>query len=326
MISSFATWLVSRLGLSNNSTKNLVQPGSQLGEIVVYQTPFVLPYYDGRHREYIIINASSPVYVALGINGNYFELVLLSENAATVNATLYMSNGTTNGSYDKYLTKEYATNSVVTSTRYYLSADGYQKSYINYSSLQTYDYTYLKQILSGDQGVSTGDVQIDVVTGIINPALDDDDYSPGDGAILDVGAAWGLEYDDITDVVIPGDYAGGNEGEAEITYTGEQEVSDQVESTSENTISKNPESYQTPGLQSVFPFCIPFDLYNFVACLAADPVAPSFTWRFYVPGICDEELEIDLSEFNTAAQILRTMELLAFCVGLAFVTRKIIRG
>lgn len=164
------------------------------------------------------------------------------------------------------------------------------------------------------------------MTGIINPALDDDDYSPGDGAILDVGAAWGLEYDDITDVVIPGDYAGGNEGEAEITYTGEQEVSDQVESTSENTISKNPESYQTPGLQSVFPFCIPFDLYNFVACLAADPVAPSFTWRFYVPGICDEELEIDLSEFNTAAQILRTMELLAFCVGLAFVTRKIIRG
>jgi hypothetical protein len=82
-----------------------------------------------------------------------------------------------------------------------------------------------------------------------------------------------------------------------------------------------------PGLSEVFPFCIPFDIYKFLSALAADPVAPHFEWRFYVPGICDETIVIDLAEFNTIAQILRTMELLAFIVGLAFVTRsKMIRS
>lgn len=80
------------------------------------------------------------------------------------------------------------------------------------------------------------------------------------------------------------------------------------------------------GLAQVFPFCIPFDLYNFFAVLAAEPVAPSFDWRFYVPGLVDETITIDFSPFETAAQILRIMELLLFCVGLAFETRKIIRS
>lgn len=327
LISSFATWLVSKLGLTNNSTKTLVQPGAQLGEIVVYQTPFVLTYNNNNHKEYIVINGSAPVYVALGLETNNFHVVLLSEESATVNVALYMPNGTINGQYNLTLYKTWPQNGVVTSNRYYLNQDGMVPSAVNQSSLQVYDYSYLKQILAGDQSVDTGDVQIDVVTSVINPALDDEDYTPGDGAILDVGASWGLDYDDITDVVIPGDYAGGNEADADITYTGEGEVAEQVESTAENTVSKNPDSYTSPGLQSVFPFCIPFDIYAFFECLAADPVAPAFTWRFYVPGICDEEITVDLAPFNTVAQVVRTMELLAFIVGLALVTRdKFLRG
>lgn len=80
------------------------------------------------------------------------------------------------------------------------------------------------------------------------------------------------------------------------------------------------------GLDSIFPFCIPFDIYHFFEALAADPVAPHFEWRMYVDGLVDYTFTIDLEQFNTVAQILRTMELLAFCVGLAFVTRSLIRG
>lgn len=78
--------------------------------------------------------------------------------------------------------------------------------------------------------------------------------------------------------------------------------------------------------QSVFPFCVPFDLIEFLGVLAAEPEAPVIQWRFYVPNICDENIEIDLSVFDTVAQIMRTLELLAFCIGLILLTRNIIRG
>lgn len=85
--------------------------------------------------------------------------------------------------------------------------------------------------------------------------------------------------------------------------------------------------YAVPGLESIFPFCIPFDIYAFCSALNAEPVAPSFEWRMqYAPLGLDYTFEIDLSDFDGVAQVLRTMELLAFCVGLAFWTRHLIRG
>ena len=78
----------------------------------------------------------------------------------------------------------------------------------------------------------------------------------------------------------------------------------------------------------IFPFCIPFDIYRFFSCLAADPVAPSFTIPVIVEnsfGIPAYSVEIDFSKFDSVAAILRKMELLGFCVGLAFVTNKLIK-
>lgn len=77
----------------------------------------------------------------------------------------------------------------------------------------------------------------------------------------------------------------------------------------------------------VFPFCVPFDLIEFLNVLAADPEAPHFTWKFdFGEKLGQHELEIDLSDFDEVAQIVRTLELLAFCVGLILLTRNIIRG
>ena len=79
-------------------------------------------------------------------------------------------------------------------------------------------------------------------------------------------------------------------------------------------------------LKDIFPFCIPFDLYDMVTGLQAARCAPHFEWELEVPNVIDYTFEIDFSSFDTVATLLRTLELLAFCVGLAFVTRSIIRG
>ena len=82
----------------------------------------------------------------------------------------------------------------------------------------------------------------------------------------------------------------------------------------------------TLDLKQFFPFCIPFDLYAFFTCLNAEPVAPVIEWMIPLPGGKSYPFEIDLSIFDPVAQILRRMQLLLFCVGLAFKTRDLIKG
>lgn len=82
----------------------------------------------------------------------------------------------------------------------------------------------------------------------------------------------------------------------------------------------------TFDLKDIFPFCIPFDIYNFLKCLDAPPEAPVINWELYEPGGGAYPLIIDLSVFDEVAQLLRRLELLLFCVGLAFKTRDLIKG
>ena len=81
-------------------------------------------------------------------------------------------------------------------------------------------------------------------------------------------------------------------------------------------------------IKSLFPFCIPFDVVDMLKMLKTDPVAPSYNVNWNIP-IINQTLSftVDLSPFNQVASILRTMEIIAFCIGLAFVTRSMfIRG
>lgn len=82
----------------------------------------------------------------------------------------------------------------------------------------------------------------------------------------------------------------------------------------------------TLDLSDYFPFCIPFDLYDFFTCLNADPVAPVIEWFVPLPGGGKYPLRIDLSAYDDVAQLLRRLQLLLFCVGLAFKTRDLIKG
>lgn len=155
---------------------------------------------------------------------------------------------------------------------------------------------------------STGSLVID--TGVITiPTID---TNAQDKWFLDVGADPGTTIETATDGVIADTISG------DLTVSGEvAEEEPEFEITGPVAVT---------GITEVFPFCIPFDLAAFATCLVADPVCPHFEIPFVIPGLVDYTFVIDLSAFETVAQILRTMELLLFCVGLAFVTRKLLRS
>lgn len=88
--------------------------------------------------------------------------------------------------------------------------------------------------------------------------------------------------------------------------------------------------YTLVGLEKLFPFCLPFDAIDFVKILEAEPQAPHFTFPIKYPtknGLETYNIDIDLSPFDAAAEILRDMECLLFIVGLIMITRsQMIRG
>lgn len=124
-----------------------------------------------------------------------------------------------------------------------------------------------------------------------------------------------------------GDFVVGNEGVTENTFTYAPSVSETPDidiPTETPAPSTQLSAYTLGGLETIFPFCLPFDLIDFIRVLEAPPEAPCFTIPFTYPtisGLETYEIEIDLSPFNSVAALLRDMECLLFIVGLAMVTR-----
>lgn len=317
-LDGFAAFVILTLGLANNENKRVVSSANTLAGMEIYSLPVSWNRMNGQDG-YIFeqyISASNVYAIGAATSPNSGTFVFISNQAGSVVNKLYVdSSGHVSLEGQLALTSrgQYLYWELARSTA---NTDYYDFPYARY------DYvTVMNAIDSYD--ISTGSLyDVDVSTETMVLPSQDEDYAPGDGAILDVDSVWGMDYGGIVDDSIPEGYEG-----SEIFYETETEIQDQVTDTPQQVISQEVADYQTPGLQDVFPFCIPFDIYAFFECMAAEPEAPAFTWRFYIPGICDEEIEIDLAAFDSAARILRTMELLLFIVGLAFVTRdKFLRG
>lgn len=77
-----------------------------------------------------------------------------------------------------------------------------------------------------------------------------------------------------------------------------------------------------------FPFCIPWDIYELVTVLDAEPEAPHFVFDVDFPYMDEPwHIDIDFSAWDPVALVLRRLELLLFVVGLAMATRNYyIRG
>lgn len=78
-------------------------------------------------------------------------------------------------------------------------------------------------------------------------------------------------------------------------------------------------------LTKFFPFCIPFDLFDFFKLLNADPVAPVFNWQIQDLAGQTYAITIDLSEWDPVAQLFRRLQLFLFVCGLAAASRKYIK-
>lgn len=78
-------------------------------------------------------------------------------------------------------------------------------------------------------------------------------------------------------------------------------------------------------LRSFFPFCIPFDFYEFIRILCAEPEAPVFHWEVQDLAGNVYGVDVDLSPWNSHAQLFRDAQCLLFIIGLLMLTRKFIK-
>ena len=81
---------------------------------------------------------------------------------------------------------------------------------------------------------------------------------------------------------------------------------------------------------TMFPFCIPWDVYNFFAAIVASPREPVFHFVLFPAdfsnrfGMAEQVITIDFSLFDAPVRIFRTGMLITFIVGLIVVTRRYI--
>lgn len=83
--------------------------------------------------------------------------------------------------------------------------------------------------------------------------------------------------------------------------------------------------WKISGLSEKFPFSIPFDLIAFFTVLNAEPVTPELQAEIPL-GRYSWEIDWSMDQFEPLAIILRNLEFIGFCIGLALITRHIIKG
>ena len=80
-------------------------------------------------------------------------------------------------------------------------------------------------------------------------------------------------------------------------------------------------------LKKFFPFCIPFDLYNFLVWLNKEPQCPIIELPIVIDMLhINTVLTLDLSDYEALSNILRTFLAVIYTVALMLKTRDIIRG
>lgn len=126
-------------------------------------------------------------------------------------------------------------------------------------------------------------------------------------------------------------------GELVTDTVGELTKPDGGHSTSKpkDTNGRDPNDWKIPiDLSKYFPFCIPFDIIALFEKLGSgastfsfEPFdAPAFDAPFKVDGVIDESIHLDFADWSGMMANIRMLEFFVFLVGLAMVTRNIIRG
>lgn len=101
--------------------------------------------------------------------------------------------------------------------------------------------------------------------------------------------------------------------------TGETEkLPDKVQENVSNT------TFTLNGLEKVFPFCIPWDIYAFVTLLVAEPVAPVINYPFYNPVTNQNmNISIDFSDWENVVVLFRYILDFLLIIGLLLLARQL---
>ena len=78
-------------------------------------------------------------------------------------------------------------------------------------------------------------------------------------------------------------------------------------------------------IASKFPFCLPFDVIRLVSLLDAEPKAPVFKLPLKYSNVMDEEIVLDVSQWDDVIKVVRWGELIVFVAALIYVTRNYIK-
>lgn len=164
-------------------------------------------------------------------------------------------------------------------------------------------------------------------------ALDQDlaNESENDDAVVVTGVGelgTDLTYDQIKELILQNVITGALNPTYEGTYENQEAAEEDLDKESPIV---TPDWRPTPvivnGLEDFFPFCIPFDLYAVIELLNTEPVAPKFTGHLDFAGIFQaQNIELDFSQFEYLARIVRVIIVIAFLIFIILKTRDMIRG
>lgn len=364
-LDSFWNWLLTDLGFTFDVVKNywsneLFSPETP---VELYSSPNVGLLYVSSNGVYDANwNVSAyaqyrgqnyPIYVSSNTTGTFMAFVPPTTSAPSLNASfIFMRSSANNGntvyahrintstgqwvdsSFSTWKTFSYNGN-----TYYYINNN---VGSANPSNMQYKHFDSIEAAIAEFAGILDGTVDNTASTIDIETYADSDgdldfpwvhnpyeQYVPQDVSIP-ISVPWDNTYDTLPQTEV---------SELVADQAVEQAIDNRLELAEEVDVPVYPDTdvigpvgdYVVPGLGSVFPFCIPFDIYNFLSALASPPQAPVFSCTLAFPeafgGPQTIELDFDTPVFNQLAQLLRLLELLAFIVGLAFVTRSMfIRG
>jgi hypothetical protein len=149
-----------------------------------------------------------------------------------------------------------------------------------------------------------------------------------DGSIAALGEGVGVIGQSITDAVTSVGEGVNSIGQT-ITDTWAKvgEIATSITAPATIAVDFAPLSVAGSLVANKFPFCIPFDLVNSVASLNVAAVAPhwviNFPANYFVGG---GHVDIDFTQFETWAVVVRWGLLISFSLGLILITRQIIGG
>lgn len=338
----FVTWLQSEYALTDNQT------GVELGTVA---TMGVLPVLTSFTAADIIANGSfvayrtdwnsAPMYAATNTNGIYIGNVGgymyvggLADNAQTGNVYTVVRRYQSSGSNSVSVQSVNAgSNSAVSYKGYSLHVVHYEwSSYNDYANSEVPVYASLSDYYDVIVGATdSGKLEVDTAT-VSPPAALPADTPWGGLAVEGAGAAMSpAAVEDvigsaITDrakpVVRPVEVEiqQGTEVDAETGEVAENPVvitqDDVIPAVSELIMPGSVIDTIVSGMQTKFPFCLPFDIMRIAQAFVVPPSAPVISLTFHDPfSDSDYTISVDLSPWDEVAAVVRMLWTMLLLVG-----------